>query len=75
MLELVATPDNPVPDGAIVHQLKAYDGRRLRAAIFPCPTTPRGTVAVFQGHNEFIEKYFETIENLRKRGFDVVALD
>ncbi|MDJ0448134.1 alpha/beta hydrolase [Methylocystis sp. JR02] len=75
MLELVATSDNPIPDGAIVQQLKAYDGRRLRAAIFPCPTTARGTVAVFQGHNEFIEKYFETIENLRKRGFDVVALD
>lgn len=75
MLELVATPDNPVPDGAVVHQLRTHDGRRLRAATFPCPATPRGTVAVFQGHNEFIEKYFETIEDLRKRGFDVVALD
>ncbi|KAF2991737.1 alpha/beta hydrolase [Methylocystis sp. MJC1] len=75
MLELVATPDNPIPTGAIVQQLKTYDGRRLRAATFPCPTRPRGTVAVFQGHNEFIEKYFETIENLRERGFDVVALD
>ncbi|WP_424362524.1 alpha/beta fold hydrolase [Methylocystis parvus] len=75
MLELVATPDNPIPDGAVVHQLKSYDDRRLRAATFPARETPRGTVAVFQGHNEFIEKYFETIEALRKRGFDVVALD
>ncbi|PPD43030.1 MAG: alpha/beta hydrolase [Methylocystis sp.] len=75
MLELVATPNNPIPDGAVVHQLKAHDGLRLRAATFPCPKTPRGTVAVFQGHNEFIEKYFETIRELGRRGFDVVALD
>jgi lysophospholipase len=75
MLELVATPDNPIPDGAVVHQLKSHDGRRLRAAAFPAQGTARGTVALFQGHNEFIEKYFETIEELRKRGFDVVALD
>lgn len=75
MLDLVATPDNPVPDGAIVHELESYDRRRLRAATFPSPGPARGTVAVFQGHNEFIEKYFETIEALRKRNFDVVALD
>jgi lysophospholipase len=75
MLELVATPDNPVPEGAVVHQLRAYDGRRLRAATFPCGEAPRGTIALFQGHNEFIEKYFETIEDLRKRRFDVVTLD
>jgi lysophospholipase len=75
MLELVATPDNPVPEGAVVHPLRTVDGRRLRAATFPCPTPPRGTVALFQGHNEFIEKYFETIEELRRRGFDVVSLD
>jgi len=58
MRELVATPDNPVPDGAILHKLRTLDGRNLRAATFPCGSqTPRGTVALFQGHNEFIEKY------------------
>ncbi|WP_457796502.1 alpha/beta fold hydrolase [Methylocystis sp. S23] len=75
MLELVATPDNPIPDGAVVHQLRSYDGRRLRAASFLADGAARGTIALFQGHNEFIEKYFETIEDLRRRGFDVVALD
>lgn len=75
MLDLIATQDNPTPEGAVVHQLRTYDGRFLRAATFPCRETPRGTVAVFQGHNEFIEKYFETIEELRRRGFDVVAFD
>jgi lysophospholipase len=75
MRELVATADNPVPEGALAHHLRTHDGRRLRAATFPCQTAPRGTVAVFQGHNEFMEKYFETVEELRRRGFDVVSLD
>ncbi|MFO1125665.1 MAG: alpha/beta hydrolase [Methylocystis sp.] len=75
MQELVASPHNPVPEGAVVYALKTRDGRRLRAAAFPCRDKPRGTVALFQGHNEFIEKYFETIEDLRRRDLDVVALD
>lgn len=75
MRELVATADNPVPEGAVVHHLHAHDGLRLRAAAFPCPTPPQGTVALFPGHNEFIEKYFETVVDLHRRGFDVVALD
>ena len=75
MRELVASPYNPVPEGALVYALKTRDGRRLRAAAFPCSERARGTVALFQGHNEFIEKYFETIEDLRRRRLDVVALD
>lgn len=75
MFELVATPDNPIPDGAEVVGLRTRDGRLLRAAAFPCPGKARGTIALFQGHNEFIEKYFETIEDLRGRGFEVVTLD
>lgn len=75
MLDLIATPDNPIPAGAAVVALKTRDGRRLRAATFPCQGQPRGTVALFQGHNEFIEKYFETIGDLHKRSLDVVTLD
>jgi len=75
MLDLVATRENPVPENARVAHLSARDGRRLRTAVFPSAGQPRGTVALFQGHNEFIEKYFETIEDLRQRGFDVATLD
>ena len=39
MRELVATPDNPIPQGAVLHELRTLDGRRLRAATFPCPST------------------------------------
>ena len=35
----------------------------------------RGTVAIFGGRAEFIEKYFETIEQLLDRGLCVAALD
>jgi len=75
MRELVASPHNPIPDGATVYALRTRDGRNLRAAAFPCSERARGTVALFQGHNEFIEKYFETIQDLRRRRLDVVALD
>ncbi|MFX6288900.1 alpha/beta fold hydrolase, partial [Acinetobacter baumannii] len=35
----------------------------------------RGTVCLLQGRAEFIEKYYETIHELRARGFAVVAFD
>jgi lysophospholipase len=75
MFDLVATPENPVPRDARIVDLRTQDGRGLRAAVFLAPGQARGTVALFQGHNEFIEKYFETIEELRQRGFDVATLD
>jgi lysophospholipase len=35
----------------------------------------KGTVCLLQGRAEFIEKYYETIAELRSRGFAVVAFD
>ena len=35
----------------------------------------RGTVLLMQGRAEFIEKYFEVVEELRGRGFHVATLD
>ena len=34
-----------------------------------------GTILLQQGHNEFIEKYFETIDEFQKRGYAVIAFD
>jgi lysophospholipase len=75
MLDLVATPRNPIPPGARVYALNAADNVSLRMARFSPPGAPRATVALFQGRAEFIEKYFETIDDLLARGFDVVTLD
>ncbi len=35
----------------------------------------RGTVCLFQGRGEFIEKYFEVVADLRRRGFAVATMD
>jgi lysophospholipase len=75
-MELFAIDGNPVPDGAIVGTVVAADGVRVRFARWR--TTARrsqGTVCILQGRGEAIEKYFETITNLRERGFAVAAFD
>jgi lysophospholipase len=74
-MKLVSIPANPVPEGAVTGMLKTPDGRTLRFARFPPPPGRRGTVCVFQGRTEFIEKYFETVRDLRSRGFAVALLD
>lgn len=52
-------------------------GARLRAARFPADeTTPRrGVCVLLNGQTEFIEKYFEVIDELRRRGLDVATMD
>ncbi len=75
-MELAATPDNPVPSGAIVRRIESENGIGLRVARWlPAGHQTRGTVCILQGRAEFIEKYFETIAELRQRGFAVVAFD
>lgn len=74
-MRLVATPANPIPEGAVVASIRAVDGVKLRAARWVPPVAPRGTVALLGGRAEFIEKYFETIQDLLDRGFAVAAID
>lgn len=72
---LYGTPANPVPEGAMLHEIIADDGVHLRAARWMGRGTERGTVALFHGRCEFIEKHFEVVEDLRARGFAVASLD
>jgi len=66
---------NPVPEGAVAGHIVAADGAKLRYARWN-PTGPRrGTVCLFGGRTEMIEKYFEVIRELRGRGLAVAALD
>lgn len=76
---LFETTANPVPDG-ILSGVFSYDGatadKLLRYAILKPKTRPlRGTVIVLQGRNEFIEKYYETMVDLSKRGFTAATFD
>jgi lysophospholipase len=75
-VNLLATPENAVPRQAVVMAVMTVDGVPLRVAHWPATAKPaRGTVCVLQGRAEFIERYFEAIEELRGRGFAVVAFD
>lgn len=75
-MELFALAKNPVPSGAVVGSFKGYRGINLRFARWEPTREPRrGTVCLFQGRGEFIEKYFEVISDLRRRGFTVATLD
>ena len=47
----------------------------MRFARWQPPAGRRGTVCIFQGRSEWIEKYFETVRDLRARGFAVASLD
>jgi lysophospholipase len=74
-MTLVSIPANPVPDGVVSGTLKTRDGVSLRFARWTPPPGRKGTVCLFQGRAEFIEKYFETVRDLRNRGFAVATLD
>jgi lysophospholipase len=71
---LYSLPDQPIPPGAVEHELTALDGVRLRAARWT-PEAPRGTVALLGGRTEYIEKYYETIGDLLGRGYAVATMD
>lgn len=75
-MELISLAKNPLPSGGTVGTFSGYDGAELRFARWDATRHPRrGTVCLFPGRAEFIEKYFEVIADLRRRGFAVATLD
>ena len=75
-MQLVSLAKNPVPSGGTVGSFRGYDGAELRYARWDATRMPRrGTVCLFGGRAEFIEKYFEVIADLRRRGFAVATMD
>ncbi|MBV8594296.1 MAG: alpha/beta hydrolase [Caulobacteraceae bacterium] len=73
-----ATPllDDPLrPDGGAAAWVTGADGARLRAAFFPAQGAARGGVVVSPGRTEPIEKYYEVVGDLTRRGFAVVVHD
>lgn len=74
--ELVALARNPVPSNAVVGMFEGYDGKLLRYARWQPTRAPhRGTVCVFPGRSEYIERYLETVADLQRRGFSVTVMD
>ena len=74
-MTLISIPANPVPEDVVSGTLKTPDGVSLRYARWAPPAGRKGTICLFQGRAEFIEKYFETVRDLRARGFAVATLD
>ncbi len=74
-MKLVSIPANPVPDHVVTGSIETPDGVNLRYARWEPPPGRKGTVVVLQGRAEFIEKYFETVRDLRARGFAVATFD
>ena len=74
-MTLVSIPANPVPENVVTGTIKTADGAELRFARWAPPSGRKGTVCVFTGRSEQIEKYFETVRDLRDRGFAVAMID
>ena len=74
--ELVAVPGNPIPADGKVGFITSSGGVHLRYALWRGTSAHRfGTVCILPGRGEFIEKYSETISDLRRRGFTVAIFD
>ncbi|MEO1243445.1 MAG: alpha/beta hydrolase [Pseudomonadota bacterium] len=74
MSDFIRIPTNPVPAGGEALEIETTDNATLRMALFPAEKA-KGTVVLLNGRCEFIEKYFEVIEDLRGRGLNVATMD
>lgn len=61
------------PEGAEVCWLKATDGARLRAGFWR--EGAKGTVLLFPGRTEYVEKYGPAAGEFRARGYAMAAID
>jgi lysophospholipase len=62
------------PDGARAWWVTSADGTRLRLGVWHAGDA-RGTVLLFPGRTEYIEKYGRVARDLVAKGFTVVAFD
>jgi lysophospholipase len=63
------------PDGAAAWWVTTSDGLRVRVGHFPAAQPAQGTVLLFPGRTEYVEKYGRTAQAFAQRGFHTVAID
>lgn len=68
------TDIGPGPDGGTAHWAVTSDGKKIRVGAWPLQGA-KGTVLMFPGRTEYIEKYGETARDLAKRGLASMAID
>ncbi len=74
-MKLFGVEDNQPPPDAVVGVVATADGVKLRYARWPSRRRALGTVCLLEGRSESIERYYETITDLRRRGFVVATFD
>ena len=70
--------DYKAPKGIKCVFIPMVDNKKIRLAYWQKSSMQseiRGTILLQQGHNEFIEKYFETIQEFLDRNFNVICFD
>ncbi|MGL5362239.1 MAG: alpha/beta fold hydrolase [Bosea sp. (in: a-proteobacteria)] len=77
LAELLNHPAYPLPSQPVCWTAKVSDGVQLRFARWKpmARAGNKGTVLLVNGRAEFIERYSEIINGLRKRGFHVITFD
>lgn len=71
---LIETDIYKAPSGYTLDAVEVIPGLELRTATW-LSQNPTGTILIFNGFTEFIEKYYETISDLLVRNWNVVAFD
>lgn len=71
--DLASAPDGQAAEGGRAYWLRTSDGVRIRMALWPKGT--KGTVLLFPGRTEYIEKYGPAAAEFLARGYAMVAVD
>jgi lysophospholipase len=75
-MQLYETPDNRLPKGTEVYAAHTRNNLRIRAMTAPALTPEsKGTVVILNGRADFVERYFETMGDLQRRGYHVAGFD
>jgi len=68
--------DYKAPEGINSYFINMDDGIKIRVCHWlQKKEKSTGTILLQQGHNEFIEKYYETIQEFISRGYSVICFD
>jgi lysophospholipase len=73
-MKLYPSIDNQLPEGGVCHNVVTSDGVHLRALAVRQPHA-RATIFILNGRAEYVERYFETVNDLTQRGFAVISFD
>lgn len=63
------------PEGGRAFWLRAADGVRLRIGLWTPDGADKGTVLLFPGRTEYVEKYGRAARDFAKRGYATLAID